>query len=354
VSTLVDDLGLEIMMNPENFPRFRLLGSPRVEYDGQNLDLGGDRDQRMLIVLLAARSEPVPREALMRWIWDEPGHSAVAMHHELMGRLRARLTTWGLPGALVAEHGTCRLQVPDGAVDLHCFRRLVSDARAGDDQRAASLLRQALELFDGEPFGALCGERVENFRTTLLDERMSARIEYAEVSLRLGRETQILPELAELNRTEPFHEKVAGLLMRAHYQNNDSSRAGAVFQHIRKQLSENLGAEIGKELAELNQRIIQRDPALLPARKENRTEQIGATMTDTDEPDRNRTNVHTTGMKLSFGSGSYAAENAVIGGTNSVLSAPPGTDAKEVNTGDKVAGDGGKAFENVIVNGFPE
>lgn len=339
-------------MKPDDFPSFVLLGSPRLVHDGHDVDLGGDCDQRMLVGLLAARSEPVPSAALMRWIWDEPGPGAGATHHELMDRLRARLSTVGLPRALVAEQGTCRLEIPDDAVDMHRFRRLVSTARTSDDERAAELLRQALGLFDGEPFGALCGERVQNFRTTLLDERMSARIEYAEVSLRLGRATRILPELAELNRTEPFHEKVAGLLMRAHYQNNDPGRAGAVFQHIRKQLNENLGTEVGKELVELNQRIAERDPVLLPARKEDKTERMGATMTD--EPGRNTASVHTTGTKKATGCGSYAVENAVIGGTHS---APPPwarPDAKEVHTGDKIADDGGKAFENAVFNGIPE
>jgi hypothetical protein len=127
-----------------------------------------------------------------------------------------------------------------------------------------------------------------------------------------------------------------------------------VFQRIRKQLNENLGAEVGKELSALNQRIIERDPALLPARKQNKTEQIGATMTDTDEPGRNTANVHITGTKMAVGGCSYAAENAIIGGANAVPQSWPGADAEEVRTGNKVADDGGKAFENVIVNGFPE
>lgn len=341
-------------MNPENSPYFQLLGSLRAVHDGREVDLGGDRDQRMLIALLAAKSEPLPREVLMQWIWDDLGPSAVTMHQELMGKLRTRLTKMGLPRALVAEHGLCRLEIPADTVDLHRFRKLVSTARAGDDEHAADLLRQALELFDGEPFGALCGERVENFRTTLLDERMSARLEYAEVSLRLGRETQILPDLAELNRTEPFHEKVAGLLMRAHYQNNDPNRAGVVFHHIRKQLNEHLGTEVGKELAELNQRIIKQDPTLLPVREEKNRNRIGANMDNADQSTQNATEVYTTGTKSASGAGAYAVENAVVNSTHNSTPAWPSAGAKEVHTGDKIAIDGGRAFETAVFNGYPE
>jgi DNA-binding SARP family transcriptional activator len=255
---------MENRMNLTNFPYFRVLGTLRAVYGGRAVDLGGDRDKRMLVALLAARGEPLSRGALTQWIWDAPGRGAPAMLLELMGNLRRRLEQLGLAGALVAERGLCRLAVSADVVDLHRFRKLVGIARAGDDEHAADLLGQALALFECEPFGTLCGERVENFRTTLLEERMSARLEYAEVSLRLGREAQILPKLAELNRTEPFHEKVAALLMRAYYQNNEPNQASAVFQHIRKQLDEHLGIEVGKELVELNRRIIEQDPRLLP------------------------------------------------------------------------------------------
>lgn len=299
-------------MNSDNFPRFRLLGALRVTRDGREVDLGGDRDRRMLVVLLAARAEPLSREALMRWIWDEPGPTAEGMHR---------------------------------------FSKLVNTARAGDNEHAAELLCQMLDLFEGEPFGVLCGERGDNFRTTLLAERMSARLEYADVSLRLRRETRILPELVELNRTEPCHEKVAGLLMRAHYRNNDPNRAGAVFWHLRKQLDENLGAEVGKELVELNQRMIEQDPALLPVRREKNSGPRGANTADADEP---TTQVHTTGARTAFGAKARAAENLVFNSGQHATSTWPGTGARAVHTGDKIAVDGAWAVEHAVFNGDPE
>src|SRR5690349_4551306 len=112
-------------MNLQNFPHFRLLGALRVTHGGHAVDLGGDRDRRLLIALLAARAEPLSRDALTQWVWDAPGRGAPAMLQELMGGLRRRLAVAGLPDALVAERGLCRLAVPADSVDLHRFRTLV-------------------------------------------------------------------------------------------------------------------------------------------------------------------------------------------------------------------------------------
>lgn len=64
--------------------------------------------------------------------------------------------------------------------------------------------------------------------------------------------------------------------------------------------------------------------------------------------------VYTTGTKTALGAGAYAAENAVINTAHSSTPAWPSEGAKEVHTGDKIAIDGGRAFENAVFNGDPE
>lgn len=295
-----------------NMPEFRLLGPLAAVHDDRQVELTPDREQRLLVALLAARSAPVSRGSLMEWIWDIPGKSAKDSLNELMCKLRNWLTPLGLRDALISGNNMCRLEIPDDSVDLHCFRRLVDNARNSEDERAALLLRRAVGLFADEPLGALCGERVNNFRTTLLDECMSARIEYAEVSLRLGRQEKILPDLARLSRTEPFHEKVAGLLMRAHYQNNDQKRALDVFSDITEQLRENLGADPGKELAELHQRILQQDPRLSFAVPEKPDDQTGENASGSDGPSEQPRTSYTTGPKYAFGDYANIGETLFI------------------------------------------
>lgn len=300
------------MMSSANTPEFRLLGPLVAVHNNQRVVLTPDREQRLLVALLAARSASVSRTSLIEWIWDIPGKSAKESLNELMWKLRTWLTPLGLRDALISGNSMCRLEIPDDSVDLHRFRRLVGNARASDDERAALLLNQAVGLFADEPLGALCGERVNNFRTTLLDECMSARIEYADVCLRLGRQEKILPELARLSRTEPFHEKVAGLLMRAHYQNNDQKRALDVFSHITEQLRENLGTDPSKELAELHQRILKQDPRLsvvVPEKHDGRPEE---NMADSDEPAEQPRTLYTTGTKNAFGDYANVGETLFI------------------------------------------
>lgn len=289
----------------------------------------------------------------MEWIWDDQPATAPRLLDELMADLRNRLKLMGLSRALVAARGQCKLNVPADVVDLHRFRKLVNAARTGDDEHAADQLRQALELSEDVPFAALPGERIDNFRVTVLDERKSARVEYAEVALRLRRETQVLPDLAELNRADPRNERIVGLLMRALNQSGDPGRAGEVFRRLRKQIKEELGVDVGKEIAELNQRIIERDPSLLPPRKEEKPNQMGANMPNAGESAQAGTELYATGAKHAFGAGSSAAENVVVNITHASNPPWPGTGAKEVRTGDKNADAGGKTYENVIFNGYP-
>ncbi len=338
-------------MTSANTPEFRLLGPLVAVHNHQRIVLAPDREQRLLVALLAARSAPVSRSSLMEWIWDTLGKGAKDSLNELMYKLRNWLTPLGLREALISGNSMCRLEVPDDWVDLHRFRRLVDIARHGDDQRAALLLRQAVGLFADEPLGALCGERINNFRTTLLDEFMSARIEYAEVSLRLGRQEEILPDLAQLSRTEPFHEKVAGLLMRAYYQNNDQKRALDVFSHITEQLRENLGADPGKELTELHQRILRQDARLSVAVPEQPGEQTEEEdLTGSDEPHRRAM----TGDKIARGAHATAGEYVINNYSGQDLGPLP-VAPNRINTGEKTAdGDWTTAGEFVINNGTPE
>lgn len=60
------------------------------------------------------------------------------------------------------------------------------------------------------------------------------------------------------------------------------------------------------------------------------------------------------GNKEALGRGSWAVESAVFNVTHSSTPPPPSAGAQHVRTGDKTAVDGGRAFENVVVNGSPE
>jgi DNA-binding SARP family transcriptional activator len=326
-------------MNSSKTPHFRLLGPLIAVLDGRQVPLGPDHEQRLFVALLAARREPISRQSLISWICDTPGPTATEMLDELVASARGRLADLDLPGALVCEKNLCRLEVDADSVDLHRFRHLVATARVADDRRATELLGKAVEMFDGEPFGALCGERITNFRMTLLDEYMSARIEHVERSLRLDRQEEILPGLTQLNRTEPFHQKIAGLLMLAHHQNNDPDRALEAYERIRTHLAENLGTEVGAELVALRRRVLGQDGQDTAPAEELRAAP--------------RTSL-ATGDKSALGVESTAVERLVINHTGRRLPTVPAPTADQVITGKKTAGTRATAAEEIIIDRAPK
>lgn len=240
--------------------RFRLLGPVGASHHDRPVELGPPREQRLLVALLAGKGKPVPRASLPSWIWERPGAGAMEMLAELMRNVRRRLACVGVGDVLICAKGLCRLDVPADLVDVHRFARLVEAARrAAGDRGAVGLYRQALDLVQGEPLGALRGRRVEDYRTTLLDRIAAVRTWWLEAELRLGNHDRHLPDIAELNRAEPLDEKVAGLLMRAYFQSGNQHRALEVFRRIERRVREELGNTVGRELAELHRRILEND-----------------------------------------------------------------------------------------------
>jgi DNA-binding SARP family transcriptional activator len=256
----------------ENSPLFRLLGPVGACQHDRPVDLGPPREQRLIVALLLSKGRPVPRTSLLSWIWERPGACAMEMLAELMRNVRRRLAAMGIGDALICAKGLCRLDVPAEVVDVHRFERVVEAARrAVDDRAAAELYRQALDLVRGEPLGALRGERIDNCRTTLLDRLAAVRTGWLEVELRLGNHDRYLPDIAELNRAEPLNEKIAGLLMRAYVHSGDQGRALEVFRQIKKRIRDELGNDVGRELAALHWRILDNDPELGPRCRSTRT-----------------------------------------------------------------------------------
>jgi DNA-binding SARP family transcriptional activator len=83
-----------------------------------------------------------------------------------------------------------------------------------------------------------------------------------DADLHLGRHTDVISELQRLAPAYPMRERLHAMLMLAFYRDGRQGEALAVYRHAREVLAEELGAEPGIELRELNQRILAGDPAL--------------------------------------------------------------------------------------------
>ena len=86
--------------------------------------------------------------------------------------------------------------------------------------------------------------------------------EAAEAELAIGRHRETLDELRAWSSEHPLDERLRGLLMLALYRCGRQADALAVYRDGRELLVEELGIDPSRELRELEQQILEQDPAL--------------------------------------------------------------------------------------------
>lgn len=239
---------------------FRLLGPLRAERRGAEIDLGGQREQRLLVPLLRSAGQWVNRAGLAGWVWDEEPTDRAALD-EVAGDLRKVLLRMGLEGKFTSKNGLCRLDVPAESVDAHRLKRLAArvDEVSGTEQR--DLLRSALELRRGEPLENLGGARIAEFRSELAARYRRLEIQFAQLEVRHGRGAGRLLDLERLYRENPVDVIAAGLLMVALYYTGNPTRVHEIFLDHRGHLDAQ-GYEVPERLATLYQRLLSSDTGL--------------------------------------------------------------------------------------------
>ncbi|MFY1672723.1 AfsR/SARP family transcriptional regulator [Plantactinospora sp. WMMB334] len=247
-----------------------LFGDVRARVDGRPVELGHARQRSVLAALLVDANRVVPADRLLDRVWGEerPRHARNALSG-YVSRLRALLGTTGEVGIVRRSAGYLLTVDPD-AVDLHRFHRLLARARAAarsagahtGGESPAALLREALSLCSGEPFGTLDTPWLTGVRTALAAERLAAELDLADLALAAGRHAELLGELGGRAAAYPFDERVAGQLMTALYRCGRQADALRHYQEIRSRLADELGMDPAPGLQRLHQQILTTDPAL--------------------------------------------------------------------------------------------
>ncbi|MET9913935.1 BTAD domain-containing putative transcriptional regulator [Streptomyces sp. NPDC006476] len=240
---------------------FRLLGP--VELWGQGpIDIGPPQRRSVLAALAVDAGRAVPIETLMRRVWgaDPPDEARQALYAHV-ARLRRGLAAAGAvrtPG-LLRRSGGYVLDADSEDVDLHRFHRLVADARrAGrSDAEQVTILREALDLWRGEPLAGLSGEWATRMRNTWQRQRLDAVTAWANAETAVGNHAVVIDRVPELVDQHPLVEPLVAVLMRALYEAGRGSEALECFAASRKRLADELGADPGTELRHLHQAILQ-------------------------------------------------------------------------------------------------
>jgi len=238
---------------------FRLLGPLEVRAGEAPLPFGGGKQRALLAALLLRANRVVARERLIDELWGEkPPPTVVKLVQLYVSQLRKLLPE----GTIVTRPPGYLLEVEPDAVDVLRFERLVAEARATSPERAAALLREALELWRGpalaefaeESFFRTESERLEEQRLAALEARIDAE-------LALGLHSDLVGELEALVAEQPHRERQRAQLMLALYRSGRQAEALAAYRDARATLDE-LGLEPGAGLRELEQQILNQAPAL--------------------------------------------------------------------------------------------
>ena len=169
---------------------FKILGPLEVREGERHLACKGPKQRLLLGVLLLHANEVVSSDRLIEALWGasppETARKALQMHvsqlRDLLEPQRAR----GEGRVLLTRPPGYELSLADGELDLQQFEQGVAEARAatkaGDAQKAARGLREALALWRGPPLADLSFEsfvqddiaRLEELRLAALEDRVDA------------------------------------------------------------------------------------------------------------------------------------------------------------------------------------
>ncbi|MBV9196639.1 MAG: AAA family ATPase [Solirubrobacterales bacterium] len=257
----------------------RILGPIEAWTETRRLELGGPRQVALFSLLVLHANRPSSTDALVESLWRSD-RVATGKHRLQMAIARLRRTLEPTLGAgeprLRTVSGGYVLALAPGELDAEAFEARIGDGlralHAGEVERAAELLCDALALWRGPPLAEVAFEdfaqaeirRLEELRLVAVEGRIDAE-------LRQGNYAQLVSELEALTVQHPTRERLGGQLMLALYRSGRQAEALEVYQRTRRRLAEELGLEPGPALKQLQARILEQAPALDQTETASRT-----------------------------------------------------------------------------------
>jgi DNA-binding SARP family transcriptional activator/ABC-type branched-subunit amino acid transport system substrate-binding protein/streptogramin lyase len=244
--------------------RYRILGPLEVSDGKRVVRLAQGRQRLLLAVLLVHANEAISTDRLIDALWGEaPPPTAARSLHNLVSSLRKSLPD----GELETRGHGYLLRVDDDQLDAARFQTLVERGRAeltaGQPERAAALLGEAIDLWRGPALADLAYEPpVADEAARLEETRLAAVEDRIDADLTLGRHTELAPELDALVARHPLRERLRAQQMLALYRAGRQADALRAYADTRRHLLDELGIEPGPALRQLERAVLQHDPSL--------------------------------------------------------------------------------------------
>jgi DNA-binding SARP family transcriptional activator len=241
---------------------FKVLGTLRVQRDGERVDLGGLRQQRLLVMLLLNADKVVSADRLLEAMWD--GEPPVTARRQLHNAVAALRRSFAAAKHLVVKDGPgYRIHVDQQDIDAHRFTTMVASASAaaaaGRTAAAVELLETALALWEGPALSGLNSSVFEIVAARFEENRLSATERLIGLRLDGGDAAALVPQLGELVSQHPLREETRKLLMLALHRCGRKADALTTYEQCRRMLRDELGVDPGASLRELYERILRDD-----------------------------------------------------------------------------------------------
>jgi TolB-like protein/DNA-binding SARP family transcriptional activator/Tfp pilus assembly protein PilF len=246
---------------------FGILGPVEVSRHGRRLHLQGPKQRALLALFVLHPRRVLSPDRILTELWPtgSPASGAKTVRYHI-SKLREVLHGEGQEPVLVTAPGGYLLQVEPEQIDATRFERLVDQARTAlpaHPDRAGRLLRDALAMWRGDalsdiadyPVASVEAARLEHLRLDALEDRIEA-------DLACGRHAEVVGELEKLTTLHRLRERLFGQLMVAQYRLGRQADALRTCQRLRRTLAEELGVDPGRDIQQLEERILVHDPTL--------------------------------------------------------------------------------------------
>ena len=223
------------------------------------------RERSVLAALSLYRASVLTPSQLADALWSgEPPSTWPKQVQASVSRLRKVLGS----GAIETTSAGYRLLLADEDLDTDRFEQLVARGRglmaAGEPDRAVATFSRAFALWKGAPFGDLDEWPPAVSEAARLDElRRGAEEDLLEARLAAGEHREVAAMAEVLVRSEPLRERRWEILALAQYRCGRQADALRTLHAARRALVEQVGIDPGRELVELEARILTQDAALV-------------------------------------------------------------------------------------------